>query len=162
MAVTPSAHEENVCMAKLAEQSQWYEEMVEFTEKVLAAVESEDLTVEERNLLSLVYKNVIVVRRASWHIISSIEQKEESRSNEDHVSMIRDYRSKIKPKLSNIYNGILKLLDTKLIPSATTSDSRVFYLKMKGEWALAMDSGEWEILSIEHEKVREFEISLSM
>ena len=73
MAVTPSAHEENVCMAKLAEQSQWYEEMVEFTEKVSAAVESEDLTVEERNLLSLVYKNVIVVRRASWHIISSIE-----------------------------------------------------------------------------------------
>ena len=47
--------------------------------------------------------------------------------------MIRDYISKIEPKLSNIYNGILKLLDTKLIPSATTSDSRVFYLKMKGE-----------------------------
>ena len=67
MAVTPSAHEENVCMAKLAEQSQWYEEMVEFTE-VSAAMES-----EERNLLFLVYKNVIVVRRASWHIISSIE-----------------------------------------------------------------------------------------
>ena len=151
------AHEENMCMAKLAEQAQRYEETVEFTKKVSTAMES-----EERNLLFLVYKNVIIVRRASWHIISSIEQKEESRGNKDHVSMIRDYISKIKPKLSNIYDGILKLLDTKLIPSATTSDSKVFYLKMKGEWALAMDSGEWEILSIEHEKVREFEISLSM
>ena len=133
MLVTPSARKENVYMAKFAEQAQRYEEMVEFTKKVSAAVESEDLTVEEQNLLSLVYKNVIVVRRALWHIISSIEQKEESRGNEDHVSMIRDYRSKIKPKLSNICDGILKLLDTKLIPSATTSNSKVFYLKMKGE-----------------------------
>ena len=59
--------------------------------------------------------------------------------------MIRDYRSKIESELSNIYNGILKLVDTRLIPSATTSDSKVFYLKMMGEWAPAMDSGEWEI-----------------
>ena len=100
----------------------------------------------------MVYKNKISARRASWRIISSIEQKEESRGNEDHVSMIRDYRSKIESKLSNICDRILTLLDTRLIPSATTNDSKIFYLKMKGEWAPAMDSGEWEILSIEREK----------
>ena len=71
--VTPSAHEENEYMAKLSEQAQWYEEMVEFMEKVSAAVESEELTVEERNLLSVAYKNKISMRRASRHIISSIE-----------------------------------------------------------------------------------------
>ena len=120
-------------MAKLAEQAQRYEEMVEFTEKVLAAVESEEVTVEERNLLFVAYKNVIGARQALWCIISSIEQKEESHGNENHVSMIRDYRSKIESELSNIYNGILKLLDTKLIPSTTTGDCKVFYLKMMGE-----------------------------
>ena len=71
--MTPSAREENVYMGKLAEQAQQYEEMVEFMEKVSAAVESKELTVEERNLLSVAYKNVIGTRRASWHIISSIE-----------------------------------------------------------------------------------------
>ena len=38
-----------------------------------------DLTVEERNLLSVAYKNVIGARRASWRIVSSIETKEENK-----------------------------------------------------------------------------------
>ncbi|XP_059635299.1 14-3-3-like protein [Cornus florida] len=134
MAVAPTAREENVYMAKLAEQAERYEEMVEFMEKVSAAADSEELTVEERNLLSVAYKNVIGARRASWRIISSIEQKEESRGNEDHVSMIGNYRSKIESELSSICDGILKLLDTRLIPSASSGDSKVFYLKMKGDY----------------------------
>ncbi|KAL9270091.1 14-3-3-like protein [Drosera capensis] len=129
-----AAREENVYLAKLAEQAERYEEMVEYMEKVVAAVENEELTVEERNLLSVAYKNVIGARRASWRIISSIEQKEESRGNEDHVVGIRDYRSKIEKELSEICDGILKLLDTRLIGSAAGGDSKVFYLKMKGDY----------------------------
>lgn len=61
-------------------------------EKVAKTVDVEELTVEERNLLSVAYKNVIGARRASWRIISSIEQKEESRGNEERVSIIKEYR----------------------------------------------------------------------
>ena len=39
------------------------------------AQQPQELTVEERNLLSVAYKNVIGSRRASWRVISSIEQK---------------------------------------------------------------------------------------
>merc|ERR1719462_883533 len=52
-----------------------------------------ELTVEERNLLSVAYKNVIGARRASWRIISSIEQKEEHKGSEDKLGMIRTYRA---------------------------------------------------------------------
>ncbi|KAI3732841.1 hypothetical protein L1987_64050 [Smallanthus sonchifolius] len=126
-----SAREQNVYMAKLAEQAERYDEMVEFMEKVS---DTDQLTVEERNLLSVAYKNVIGARRASWRIISSIEQKEESRGNEDHVTVIKDYRSKIETELTRICDGILKLLDSRLVPSATAGDSKVFYLKMKGDY----------------------------
>ncbi|XP_047315142.1 14-3-3-like protein 16R [Impatiens glandulifera] len=131
----PSAREENVYMAKLAEQAERYEEMVQFMEKVANSMaESEELSVEERNLLSVAYKNVIGAHRASWRIISSIEQKEESRGNADHVASIKEYRSKIETELSSICDGILKLLESKLIPSAASGDSKVFYLKMKGDY----------------------------
>lgn len=68
--------EDLVYQAKLAEQAERYDEMVESMKKV-AGMDVE-LTVEERNLLSVAYKNVIGARRASWRIISSIEQKEET------------------------------------------------------------------------------------
>ncbi len=80
-------------MAKLAEQAERYDEMVEEMKKVAKLVHDQELSVEERNLLSVAYKNVIGARRASWRIISSIEQKEESKGNEDHVQRIRKYRT---------------------------------------------------------------------
>ncbi|GAB2267987.1 hypothetical protein Dimus_002964 [Dionaea muscipula] len=130
-----SSREDFVYSAKLAEQAERYEEMVEYMEKMCAAVGSTDeLTVEERNLLSVAYKNVIGARRASWRIISSIEQKEESRGNADHVAALRVYRGKIESELSSICDGVLKLLDSQLVPSASTADSKVFYLKMKGDY----------------------------
>ncbi|GLJ32114.1 hypothetical protein SUGI_0646640 [Cryptomeria japonica] len=134
MSPVESSRDESVYMAKLAEQAERYEEMVEEMEKVAKTVDVEELTVEERNLLSVAYKNVIGARRASWRIISSIEQKEESRGNEDHVTMIRDYRAKVEAELTKICDGILRLLDTHLIPSSTSGESKVFYLKMKGDY----------------------------
>ena len=79
-------------MAKLAEQAERYDEMVEEMKKVAQMVHDQELSVEERNLLSVAYKNVIGARRASWRIISSIEQKEESKGNEEHVKRIKKYR----------------------------------------------------------------------
>ncbi|KAL4333246.1 hypothetical protein GQ457_07G020670 [Hibiscus cannabinus] len=131
---TASTREEHVYLAKLAEQAERYDEMVEFMEKVSASSENEELSVEERNLLSVAYKNVIGARRASWRIVSSIQQKEESRGNEDHVAQIREYRAKIESEVASICDSILKLLDKRLIPSVSTGDSKVFYLKMKGDY----------------------------
>lgn len=125
-------------MAKLAEQAERYEEMVKFMEKLVVGFTSAggggELTVEERNLLSVAYKNVIGSLRAAWRIVSSIEQKEEGRKNEEHVVLVKDYRSKVEGELLDVCLGILKMLDSHLIPSASSSESRVFYLKMKGDY----------------------------
>lgn len=64
-----------------------------------------ELTVEERNLLSVAYKNVIGARRASWRIISSIEQKEESKGNANKVTIIKEYRGRVEKELENICAG---------------------------------------------------------
>ncbi|KAI3504960.1 hypothetical protein L1887_26782 [Cichorium endivia] len=127
--------EQYVYLAKLAEQAERYEEMVKFMEKLVVGLTPvSELTVEERNLLSVAYKNVIGSLRAAWRIVSSIEQKEESRKNDDHVVLVKDYRSKVENELTDLCAGILKLLESNLVPSASTGESKVFYLKMKGDY----------------------------
>src|SRR5580692_5226004 len=92
-------------------------DMVDHMKKV--AKLSPELTVEERNLLSVAYKNIIGIRRASWRIVSSIEAKEESKGSDDHVAKIRVYRAKIEEEMTNICHDILQLLDETLIAHAT-------------------------------------------
>lgn len=103
--------------------------MVEAMKKV--AKLDVELTVEERNLLSVAYKNVIGARRASWRIISSIEQKEETKGGDEKVEMIRQYRTQVEKELRDICSDILTVLDKHLIPAATSGESKVFYYKMK-------------------------------
>jgi len=91
-----------------------------------------ELTNEERNLLSVAYKNVVGARRSSWRVISSIEQKTEG--SEKKQQMAREYREKVEKELKDICNDVLALLDKYLIPKAANPESKVFYLKMKGDY----------------------------
>ncbi|TPX37853.1 hypothetical protein SeMB42_g06839 [Synchytrium endobioticum] len=127
-----AGREDQVYMAKLAEQAERYDEMVAYMKEV--AKLGVELTVEERNLLSVAYKNVIGARRASWRIVSSIEQKEETKGNETQVKKIKEYRQKIEKELTDVCQDILMVLDDHLIPAAEAGESKVFYYKMKGDY----------------------------
>ncbi|KAL9668233.1 hypothetical protein QQ045_002610 [Rhodiola kirilowii] len=121
-----------VYLAKMAEQAERYDEMVEAMTKV--AKLDVELTVEERNLLSVGYKNVVGARRAAWRILSSIEQKEESKGNEVNAKRIKEYRAKVENELTDICAGIMVVIDEHLIPSCSAGESTVFYYKMKGDY----------------------------
>jgi len=126
------SREDSIYTARLAEQAERYDEMADAMKKV-AELDAE-LSVEERNLLSVAYKNVVGSRRASLRIISSIEQKEESRGKADHLVKAREYKKKVEKELTEICNDILAVLDKNLIPSSSTAESKVFYYKMKGDY----------------------------
>eukprot|EP01068_Selenidium_serpulae_P004561 Selendium_serpulae@DN3635_c0_g1_i1.p1 len=123
---------EIVYKAKLAEQAERYDEMAEFMKDV--ARMGGELSVEERNLLSVAYKNAVGARRASWRIISSVEAKEKTKSNTQNVNLAGQYRAKVEKELHQICTDILSLLDEFLIKAATNPESRVFYYKMKGDY----------------------------
>eukprot|EP00923_Selenidium_pygospionis_P036125 GHVN01063376.1.p2 GENE.GHVN01063376.1~~GHVN01063376.1.p2 ORF type:complete len:124 (+),score=24.71 GHVN01063376.1:126-497(+) len=112
----PKQKNEIVYKAKLAEQAERYDEMAEYMKDV--AMMGEELSVEERNLLSVAYKNAVGARRASWRIISSVEQKEKSKSNTVNVQLAGEYRTKVEAELNKICNDILVLLEDFLIANA--------------------------------------------
>uniref|UniRef100_A0AC35UGW8 14_3_3 domain-containing protein n=1 Tax=Rhabditophanes sp. KR3021 TaxID=114890 RepID=A0AC35UGW8_9BILA len=122
--------EELVQRAKLAEQAERYDDMAQSMKKVTEI--GTELSNEERNLLSVAYKNVVGARRSSWRVISSIEQKSEGADQK--MKMAFDYKLIIETELKNISLEVLDLLDKFLIPKAGNPESKVFYLKMKGDY----------------------------
>ena len=126
------SREQDVYFAKLAEQAERYDEMAEYMQRV--GEQPAELSVEERNLLSVAYKNAVGSRRAAWRIITSVEQKEKTKGNDQQASYAREYVAKVEAELQKICDGILALMDKNLIPSASTGESKVFYYKMKGDY----------------------------
>lgn len=116
--------------AKLAEQAERYDDMSQAMKQVTET--GVELSNEERNLLSVAYKNVVGARRSSWRVISSIEQKTEG--SERKQQMAREYRGKVEKELIEICDEVLALLDKYLISKASNAESKVFYLKMKGDY----------------------------
>lgn len=92
---------------------------------------------------------------SSWRVISSIEQKTESSARKQQLA--REYRERVEKELREICYEVLVsiiwnfsfplddidinsisilqgLLDKYLIPKASNPESKVFYLKMKGDY----------------------------
>lgn len=128
--MTEAPQKELVQKAKLAEQAERYDDMAATMNAVTK--ENNELSNEERNLLSVAYKNVVGARRSAWRVVSSIEQKAEG--SEKKQTMAKEYREKIENELEKICEEVLDLLETRLIPKATAAESKVFYLKMKGDY----------------------------
>jgi hypothetical protein len=119
-------------LAKLCEQAERYEDMVEAMKKVTSF--NEDLSAEERNMLSVAYKNVVGSRRAAWRVIGRLEQQH---STGDQAEILKNYRLKIEDEISTLCHEAIKLLDDALIANAKqieNHESVVFYLKMKGDY----------------------------
>ena len=125
--------------AKLAEQAERYEDMVDAMKSVVESKDKgKDLGNEERNLLSVAYKNVVGARRSAWRIISSLEQKSEGGNK---AELAEEYRKKIKGELKEKCEEVLNLIDKHLLPSTEKAagaeqakEPKVFYLKMKGDY----------------------------
>ena len=62
--------EDSIYMAKIAEQTERFEDMIDHMKKVVNT--GSELNSEERNLLSVAYKNTVGSRRTAWRALSSI------------------------------------------------------------------------------------------
>eukprot|EP01083_Nonionella_stella_P148109 468335_1 len=119
-------------LARVAEKAERYEDMCAYMKALVGKKQGDgscDLSVEERNLLSVAYKNVIGARRASWRMLNLDENKSED--------LVSTYRGQVEDELKDICDSVVSLLNDKLIPAAKTNkdvESQVFYLKMNGDY----------------------------
>ena len=125
--------DELILLSKMSEQCERYEEMIDFVRHFISKVSGE-LSVEERNILSVAFKNVVGNRRTAWRVLSSIEQKESRRGNEANMTRAQSYKEKVEGELRSFCREILRVIDNDLIPKTASDEGKVFFIKMKGDY----------------------------
>ena len=126
-------YEKNVYLAMLAEQCNRFNEMVSFLEDMLKS-RDKDLNSDERNLLSIAYKNSISGLRSALRTIMAYENKEKKKENSTFLPYIQEYRKKVEDELTKTCKNVLKVIDEDLLKKAEDDEAKVFYVKMKGDY----------------------------
>lgn len=94
---------------------------------------TKELKDEERNLLSIAYKNSVGQRRTAWRALTAFEMKEKTKSSRFNET-IDWYKKKIETELLKVCGEIIGIIDNSLIPNTSQIESKIFYLKMKGDY----------------------------
>ena len=131
--MSSTKYEKNVYLAMLAEQCNRFNEMVSFLEDMLKQ-RDKDLNSDERNLLSIAYKNSISGLRSALRTIMAYENKEKKKENSTFLPYIQEYRKKVEDELTKTCKNVLKVIDDELLKKAEDDEAKVFYIKMKGDY----------------------------
>jgi len=138
-------------LARVTETAERFEDMCEIMGKLVMKKKeaNQDLELEERNMLSVAYKNVVGSRRASWR---TLKDPEESQSDEVQ-EMTSKYKTLVEKELEGKCREVLDLLESNLVKEIDddqefadenavndkygdkeTAETQVFYLKMCGDY----------------------------
>jgi 14-3-3 protein epsilon len=86
----------------------------------------EELTIDERNILSVAFKNVVGTRRAAWRVITLIERKENKKGATQNAEKAKNYKQMIEKELTQVCQNILDLLNDHLLPKSKSQEGQVF------------------------------------
>ena len=125
------SREDYILLAKMSQQTERFEDMVEYVKKFLKT--DSELTPEERALVSAAYKSLVGNKRAELRVLSAIELKESKSANDDNASYSKNYKFIIEQELKDVCQELLDQLENNMIAHSKSIESKVFYLKMQGD-----------------------------
>jgi 14-3-3 protein epsilon len=125
------SRDENVYLAKIYQIAERYSDMFKC---VINFVKIDpNLTLEERNLFLISCKSYIADKRASWRIFNHIEKRDEKKNSQNLVHL-KEIKMKLEEELRANCEEVQILLDKNLVPNSKDFETKVFYLKLKGDF----------------------------
>ena len=122
--------EQMIFLARVAEQAERFEDMVDYLCKVLD-VKGHDVSSDERNLLSVAFKNLISSKRAACRTIAAIEQNPKYAKFSDALA---EYKSGIETQLVDDCNKIIRSIQEKVLSKSCDGEPKAFFVKMVGDY----------------------------
>lgn len=129
-------------VARMTEAAEQYDQMClvmkEFVGKKAGSGKAK-LEAEERNMLSVAFKNSVGQRRAAWRQLQMRKQELENPSSENEGKLAQTlciaYCTHLEGEMDHKCNQVVSLVNDKLIdPNSEDSETQVFYMKMCGDY----------------------------
>ena len=122
--------EQNIFLARVAEQAERFEDMVNYLALVLDA-KGQDVTSDERNLLSVAFKNLISSKRAACRTIAAIEQNPKYSKFSEALA---NYKTGIENQLTSDCERIIEMINSKVLNKGCEGEPKAFFVKMVGDY----------------------------
>ena len=122
--------EEKIFLARVAEQAERFEDMVDFLQQVLE-IKGGEVNPDERNLLSVAFKNLISSKRAACRTISAIEQNPKYAKFNDALTK---YKTTIEVQLHDDCQKIINMIESKVLAGQCNDEAKAFFVKMVGDY----------------------------
>ena len=125
-----SSTDESIFLARVAEQAERFEDMVDFLSQVLDTKGGE-VNSDERNLLSVAFKNLISSKRAACRTIAAIEQNPKYSK---FATALTTYKTSIETQLQADCENIINIINTKVLAHSCQDEAKAFFVKMVGDY----------------------------
>ena len=127
---TQTQVEQNIFLARVAEQAERFDDMVNYLAAVLDA-KGQDVSSDERNLLSVAFKNLISSKRAACRTIAAIEQNPKYSKFSEALA---NYKQGIENKLTQDCERIIQMINDKVLAKTCAGEPKAFFVKMVGDY----------------------------
>jgi hypothetical protein len=104
--------------------------MVDFLKPVLDQ-KGASVSSDERNLLSVAFKNLISSKRTAWRTISAIEQNPKYSKFADSLAA---YKKRIEESLYRDCENVIEIIKSKVLSKSSDDEARAFFVKMVGDY----------------------------
>ena len=122
--------DEHIFMARVAEQSERFRDMVDFLKPVIRE-KGASLTIDERNLLSVAFKNLVSQQRTAIRTIGAIEQNQKYAK---FAHGMGDYKQRIEEELYRNCDEIIGLIRSEVLAKPADNEAKSSFQKMIGDY----------------------------
>lgn len=126
------SRDEYVFLSKLYGKAGRFEEMIAFVKMYIE--KDPNLNEEERSIFAIGYSNSIAKQRRGWRYVNHKMKKEEKAKNKEKAAILKDLKEQIEDEITSVCQDIQNVIDEYLLPASQDSESKAFYLKLKGDY----------------------------
>ncbi len=138
----PESREGLLAMARMAELCERWDELLVCVKRLAKmSVLEDEFSSDERQLLHVAYRTVVLSRRASWRVAKSAEQTAElnfrvepTPQRQSALRVAQEFRVQLENEITDVCTDAVVLIEHVMFPAAVGDEARLFLYKLVGDF----------------------------